>query len=94
VDTTCDAASNESNHEEPSIQTKSASPLNAIRDEEKRPKKKRVPLKSFGQRMERSMTHLANTVSNIEKTRTAEIKKLLDTQLQIASMMVQGMREV
>lgn len=94
VDTTGDAASNESNHEEPSIQTKSASPLNAIRDEEKRPKKKRVPLKSFGQRMERSMTHLANTVSNIEKTRTTEIKKLLDTQLQIASMMVQGMREL
>eukprot|EP01018_Ginkgo_biloba_P029470 Gb_03231 [translate_table: standard] len=93
VDTTCDAASNESNQEEPSIQTKSASPLNGIRDEDKRPKKKRVPLKSFGQKMERSMTQLAHTVSNIEKTRTEEIKKLLDTQLQIASIMVQGMKE-
>ncbi|KAH9315551.1 hypothetical protein KI387_024178 [Taxus chinensis] len=94
VYTTCDAASNESNQEEPSIQTKSASPLNGAREEDKRSKKKRVPLRSFGQKMERSMTQLANTVTNMEKTRTEELKKLLDTQLQIASIMVQGIKEL
>uniref|UniRef100_A0A0C9S3W7 diphosphoinositol-polyphosphate diphosphatase n=1 Tax=Wollemia nobilis TaxID=56998 RepID=A0A0C9S3W7_9CONI len=94
VDTTCDAASNESNQEEPSIQTKSVSPLNGVRDDDKRPKKKRVPLRSFGQKMERSMTQLANTVSNMEKTRTEDMRKLLDTQLQIASIMVQGIKEL
>ncbi|XP_057849037.2 uncharacterized protein LOC131059981 [Cryptomeria japonica] len=94
VDTTCDAASNESNQEEPSIQTKSASPLNGAREEDKRPKKKRVPLRSFGQKLERSMTQLANAVTNMEKARTEEIKKLLDTQLHVASIMVQGIKEL
>lgn len=84
VDSICEAASIESKP--------SSASMSATEDDDvhRRPKKRGVTLKSFGYKMEQSMNNLAQSMKSIEKTRTDKMKKLLDTQLEITSILVQN----
>ncbi|GLJ14908.1 hypothetical protein SUGI_0242660, partial [Cryptomeria japonica] len=89
VDSTCEAASNESKS--------SGSPsLSATEDDDdidRRPNKRREGLASlsrsaFGHNMEKRMANLAQTMESIQRTRTDELKKLLDAQMEITTVLV------
>eukprot|EP00252_Welwitschia_mirabilis_P000678 TRINITY_DN1064_c0_g2_i2.p1 TRINITY_DN1064_c0_g2~~TRINITY_DN1064_c0_g2_i2.p1 ORF type:complete len:662 (+),score=120.07 TRINITY_DN1064_c0_g2_i2:394-2379(+) len=88
--------SSDANNEEASIETRPTLPSNTFLqyEDDKILKKRKSPLKSFGQKIESSMTHLANSLVNMEKARTDDIKKLHESQLQIASMVMQEMKEL
>jgi len=84
VDSICEAASTES---KPSSVSMSATEDD---DVPRRPQKRGVTLKSFGNKMEQSMNNLAQSMKNIEKTRTDKMMKLLDAQMEITSILVQN----
>uniref|UniRef100_A0A0D6R9X2 Tyrosine-protein phosphatase domain-containing protein n=1 Tax=Araucaria cunninghamii TaxID=56994 RepID=A0A0D6R9X2_ARACU len=88
VDSTCEAASNESKPGSPSM-----SATEDDDDMDRPPSKRRgdvMPFRSssFGHNMERRMTNLAQTMENIQRTRTNEFKKLLDAQMEITTVLV------
>ncbi|KAH9314741.1 hypothetical protein KI387_023368, partial [Taxus chinensis] len=91
VDSTCEAASNESKP--------GGSPsMSATEDDddmERRPNKRRggvvsLSRSSFGHKIERRMANLAQTMESIQRTRTDELKKLLDAQMEITAVLVKN----